>query len=303
MSTVDPQAAGDRMWEQQSRFSRRAEVVRVDRLTLTGTVRIRARVTDDRPFDYTPGQFVAIQEDVPGVGLQHSPYCMFVPYAGDRHFEMLLRVFPEGPLSHYLASMKPGTPLHFRGPQGRSMLPKEPDSELILMATGVGISPYHALVRHLLATRDRRRIRLYWGLRLVEDICLTDALDALAAAHPNFTYAITLSQPPPEWTGLRGRLTESVPPLLETLGGKRFYLSGNGAMAEEMEIALSEMGVDRFFMHQERFFNARLRADPATIEAIVSRFIASDLFSPHAELQAPLLFAIERDIHGRKIGG
>src|SRR5947199_269342 len=78
-------------------------------------------------------------------------------------------------------------------------------------------------------------IRLYWGLRLVDDICLTDDLDRLAAALPDFRYAISLSQPSPDWSGLRGRLTESVPPLLETLGGKRFYLAGNGAMCEEME--------------------------------------------------------------------
>jgi NAD(P)H-flavin reductase len=303
MATVDPRSAGDRMWEQASRFNRRAEVVHVDRLTVTGTVLIRARVTDKLPFEYTPGQFVAIQEDVPGVGLQSSPYCMFLPQPEDREFEMLLRVFPEGPLSHYLASTSPGTPLHFRGPSGRSMIPKESDTELVMLATGVGISPLHSLIRHLLETGDTRRIRLYWGLRLMEDICLTDELDELAAAYPTFTYAITLSQPAPEWTGLRGRLTESVPPLLETLGGKRFYLAGNGAMAEEMEIALSDMGVDRHFMTQERFFNVRHRPERATIDAIVARFVAHDLFSPHAELQAPLLFAIERDVHGRKMGG
>ncbi len=302
MTTDDPRSSGDRMWEQESRFSRRAQVVSVDRLTVTGTVRIRARVTDSRPFDYKPGQFLAIQDDVPGVGLQHSPYCMFVPVSEDRTFEMLIRVFPEGPLSHHLASMRPGAPLSFRGPSGRSMLPKDDHSELVLLATGVGISPFHALLLHVLPRGDRRRIRLFWGLRLVEDICLTDELDALAAAYPNFSYAISLSQPSDDWTGLRGRLTESVPPLLETLGGKRYYLSGNGAMAEEMEIALSDMGVDRTFLHQERFFNARHHADQATVDAIVARFVASDLFSPRAEAQAPLLFAIERDVHGRKVG-
>lgn len=74
-------------------------------------------------------------------------------------------------------------------------------------------------------------------------------------------------------------------------------------MAEEIEIALSGMGVDRTFIHQERFFNARHHADLATVDAIVARFVASDLFSPYAEQQAPLLFAIERDVHGRKVGG
>ena len=45
MATVDPRSSGDRMWERESRFGRRAEVVFVDRLTETGTVRIRGRVT------------------------------------------------------------------------------------------------------------------------------------------------------------------------------------------------------------------------------------------------------------------
>lgn len=303
MATVDPQSSGDPMWEHESRFSRRAEVVSVDRLTETGTVRIRARVTDDKAFDFRPGQFLAFQEDVPGVGIQRSPYCMLVPQAPDRSFEMLIRVFPEGPLSHHLASMRPGTPLAFRGPSGRSMLPRDDDdSELVMLATGVGISPLHSVIVHLLRARDRRRVRLFWGLRLEDDICLTDELDALAGAHPGFTYAISLSQPSEGWPGLRGRLTETVPQHLETLGGKRYYLSGNGAMCEEMELALSGMGVDRSLIRQERFFNVGYHADPATIDAIAARFVAHDLFSPLAEAQAPLLFAIERDVHGRKVG-
>lgn len=303
MAAVDPQSSGDRMWEHESRFGRRAEVVSVERLTQTGTVRIRARVTDDKPFDFRPGQFLAFQEDVPGVGLQRSPYCMFQPPAPDRSIEMLIRVFPEGPLSHYLASMRPGTPLAFRGPSGRSMVPKDDDdSELVMLATGVGISPLHSVIVHLLRAGDRRRVRLFWGLRLDDDICLTDELDALAADHPSFTYAISLSQPSGTWTGLRGRLTETVPPLLETLGGKRYYLSGNGAMCEEMELAFSGMGVDRTLIRQERFFNVGHHADPATIDAIAARFVAHDLFSPLSEAQAPLLFAIERDVHGRKVG-
>ena len=156
MATVDPRSSGDRMWERESRFGRRAEVVFVDRLTETGTVRIGARVTDDQPFDFKPGQFLAFQEDVPGVGVQRSPYCMFQPPAPDRSIEMLIRVFPEGPLSHYIASMRPGMPLAFRGPSGRSMLPKDDDvdSELVMLATGVGISPLHSVIVHLL--RDGR---------------------------------------------------------------------------------------------------------------------------------------------------
>jgi len=308
MPTVDPDPDGqgnrarEQMWERESRFSRRAEVVAVRRLTATGTVMVEARVTDDGPFDYLPGQFVAIEEDVPSEGRQHSPYCLFNPPTGGRDFQMLIRVFPEGPLAHYLAAMRPGTPLHFRGPSGRSLMPRQPGWDLVLLATGVGLSPCHSLVAELLRADDRRSIRLFWGLRLVEDICLTDVLDELAGAHPNFSYAISLSQPEPGWEGLRGRLTESVPPLLERLGDTVFYLTGNGAMAEEMEIGLSGMGVDRTYIHQERFFNVRHTPDAATVQAVLGRFVAGDLDPPHLQQQAPLLFAIDRDVHGRSMG-
>ena len=50
-------------------------------------------------------------------------------------------------------------------------------------------------------------------------------LEALAATHDRFSYAITLSQPSEDWTGLRGRLGESVPPHLPTRGGKRYSRS------------------------------------------------------------------------------
>jgi ferredoxin-NADP reductase len=311
MTTPDPQAGepprpapspGEAAWTRVSRYDRRAEVVAVDWLTGTGTVKVTAEVVDSRPFEYLPGHFVAIEEDVPGAGLRHSPYCIFTPPSAGRTFQMLVRVFPEGLLAQYLSSLSPGDPIHFRGPSGRSMVPKSPDTTLVLLATGVGISPFNSLVRHLLEQGDERPIVLYWGLRLTDDICLVDELGRLAAEHPSFSYRISLSQPPPDWRGLRGRVTESVPPLLETLGGQAFYLSGNGAMCEEMETALSDFGVDRTLIHQERFFNVRHKPDAATLDAIRSRFVANDLFSPYVEAKAPLLFAIERDIKGRAVG-
>lgn len=277
-------------WETVSRYDRRAVVVAVDRLTHTGTVKITLEVSDERPFVFLPGYWIGIEEDVPGVGVRHSPYCIFSPPHGDdRSFAILPRVFPEGPLAAHLASLRRGDQIRFRGPAGRSMLPKEPDSDLILLATGVGISPFYSLCQHLLAQGDHRRIELYWGLRLTDDICLVNDLDELAARHSNFSYQISLSEPPPGWSQLRGRVTESVPPLLDRLGGKLFLLSGNGAMVEEMETALSTRGVDRRFIHGERFFNIRHRPDPATMDAIVDRFIARDLWAGLTNMDDPAL--------------
>lgn len=272
-------------WGRASRYDRRAEIVGTERLTDTGTVRISFRVTDDQPFGFSPGQWIGLEDEVPGVGPRRSPYCIFSPPSEDRRFELLLRVLPDGPLSQHLASLDRGYPINFRGPLGRPMVPKPPDTELILLATGVGIAPLYSLCRHLMATGERRPMRLYWGLRLTDDICLLDELNEVADGLANFTYQISLSEPPDDWPHLRGRVTESVPPLLEKLGGARFYLSGNGAMVEEMELALCSLGVDRTLIAEERFFNVKHRADRATMEAIMARFVAHDLVPADTNLR------------------
>lgn len=287
-SRADPLGESlERRWHTVSRYPRRARVTAVDHLTPTGTVHLRFEVVDDEPFAFEPGQFVGIQARFEPWGYRRSPYCIYSPPNDERTFELLVRVVADGPLSQYLASRQEGDMVAFRGPTGRSMLPSGTEREIVLLATGVGIAPFMSLARHLLAAGSRQPIRLYWGLRLVEDICCTDDLDDLAASHPSFRYAITLSQPGPRWTGLRGRLTESFPPLLDSLD-KHFYLCGNGAMTEELAAVLNELGVARDDLYEEPYFNRRHDPDPRVLDSIRRRFAFRDLVSPVVDPDKPL---------------
>jgi NAD(P)H-flavin reductase len=175
------------------------------------------------------------------------------------------------------------------------MVPRDLDRDLVLVATGVGVGPFYPLASQLLADGFDRPIELFWGLRVPEDIFLTDELDRLAREHPNFSYRISLSDPPPDWPGLRGRVTESVPPLLTRLGGKHFILCGNGSMIEEVAAALLDVGVAQQCVYEEAYFNGRHVADPAVVAAIRGRFVADDLFSAFAHREASL-FTLERSL-------
>lgn len=280
--------ARERKLVRVDRYDRRAQLTAHEELTPTGTVLMSLEVVDDKPFGFEPGHFVGITAEVAEHGVRRSPYCIASSPNEQRTFRLLVRLVPEGPLSYYLAGLRIGDVIRFRGPSGRSMVPKELDTEVVLLATGVGVGPCLPLARHLLSQHPERRIRLYWGLRLVDDICMLDELDELTREHESFTYAISLSQPPPAWSGLRGRVTESVPGLLKTLGDKSFCLVGNGAMTQEMATALSDFGVDERRIHEEVYFNVRHRPDPAVLDAIRERFVADDLFSPYAHQKAGL---------------
>ena len=290
-------AAPERKLQRIDYYDRRAEVTACEALTSTQTVRISFRVADNRPFAFNPGQFVGIQAEVEG-GWRRTPYCIVSPPNDERTFQLLIRLVREGPLSYYLGGLRPGDVIAFRGPLGRSMIPKTSDEELVLLATGVGVGPFLSLVHVLRERRFEQPVRLFWGLRLEEDICLLDELDELVASYPQFRYDITLSQPSPAWTGMRGRITESVPPLITTLGGKRYYLVGNGAMIEEMLIPLSDLGVDRTFIYEEPFFNARHKPDPRSLEETRGRFVAHDLFSANTDAYG--LLHPERPLTGRR---
>lgn len=282
-------------WTEVSRYDRKAVVVGTEWLTTTGTVRIAFQIIDDHPFDFSAGQWLALEDEVPGVGPRRSPYCIYSPPSDDGRFDLLIRVLPDGPLSQHLASLEIGYPINFRGPRGRPILPKAHDENLVMLATGVGIAPLYSLLGYLMRVGETRPVRLYWGLRLTDDICLIDELDELVAGLADFSYAISLSQPPPDWAQLRGRLTETVPALVPKLGGTRFYLCGNGAMVEEIEMAIVSLGVDRTSIFEEKFFNLKHLPERSTMEAIRARFVADDLTTANSRLRTQVWRASARE--------
>jgi ferredoxin-NADP reductase len=284
------EAAQDRLekqWHRAKAYDRKAVVLGSDLLAPTGTLLLSLQVVDGEGFDFLPGQFVGIAAPLGRTRRRRSPYCI-LSAAGDGSFRLLVRVVPEGPLSLQLAELSPGDVIDFRGPTGRSMLPREAATELVLLATGVGVSPLVALANRVLGAGEKRRVRLLWGLRLEADICLLRELDELVAAYPNFSYQISLSQPGPGWRGLRGRLDESAPAVIGNLEGNHFYLVGNGDMTSVFAAALRELGVDHTMLYEEAFFNGSLRGEPTAVATLRTRLLGDAPLSPVISGEAEL---------------
>lgn len=269
-----------------SRLQRRAQLVRRGELTPTGTILLGFAVVDHEPFRFLPGQFVAVDMDHPELGYRRSPYCLYGASEEDRMFDLLVRVVPDGPVSIFLGDLEIGDVIGFRGPSGHSMVPREPDTHLILIATGVGMGPCRCLLRHLAGSEPDRRATLYWGLREKDDVCLLDELLALERALPNFDWHVSMSCSDSDWPPLKGRVTETVPPLLETLADKHFYLTSNGAMISEMSAALRDVGVPSSRIYEESFFNHKHRPSAEEVEVIAARFVASDLMTPLTHIES-----------------
>jgi CDP-4-dehydro-6-deoxyglucose reductase len=164
-------------------------------------------------------------------------------------------VSPGGPGSQWLLARQTGDQVKLMGPLGRFVVEHESPRKKVFVATGTGIAPFHSM---LLDETDNQLIKenmsLYWGLRHKEDIFINCELEKLDIDRASFSYYLTLSQPPEDWKGLTGHVTDHIFENEENLISCDFYLCGNKKMITELTEKLMLAGVPRERMKFDPFF-------------------------------------------------
>ena len=241
-----------------------------------GSMWLTLEANDGEAAAFEPGHVLGLGiEHADGKYLRHA----YTVTRGDpcrRRFSHVYRVIPEGRLTPLLEKMQPGEFLSFHGP-GHTPIQKEvhPEASRIAgLATGTGIGPLYGYAEKALAEGERRLIMLHVGVRDESDICLRDELEFLRGRYVNFSYHFTLTRPGPSWKGQRGRLTDTVPPLLGCFHDLHVHLVGNGEMVNLVRPALYEAGMPGDRVSIETYFNHHAKPDPAAIRALAERFCA-----------------------------
>lgn len=113
---------------------------------------------------------------------------------------------PPGVVSSYLFNLREGDTVEVAGPFG-DFRAQETGREMVFIGGGVGMAPLRAIIHdQLTRIGTDRKIRFFYGARSRTDLFYEEEFEALAAAHPNFTWTPALSDPAPEdnWTGATG---------------------------------------------------------------------------------------------------
>jgi NAD(P)H-flavin reductase len=170
-------------------------------------------------------------------------------------FDLLADISPAGVGSTFLANAPIGSEVKVLGPLGRFIISEGTDeSELVFLATGSGIAPIKSMILDQLQVKgDKRPMTLYWGMRHVEQLFWVEEFTQLAEAFPHFSFHPVISQPMPEWTLCRGRVTDCLrthQPHTEKAG---YYICGNAPMLQEVMQILTERGVPVDRQHHEKF--------------------------------------------------
>ncbi len=126
--------------------------------------------------------------------------------------DLLIKKYPDGPMSTHLHDMEPGQRLDIKGP-----LPKYPWSEnkhdhIALIAGGTGITPMYQLCRTIFKNpNEKTKVTLVFGNVNEEDILLKKEFQELENTYPQrFRAFYVLDNAPKEWKGGSGYITKDL---------------------------------------------------------------------------------------------
>jgi len=102
-----------------------------------------------------------------------------------------------GVTSNYLCDLAPGATVAVTGPAGKTLLlPEDPASNLILVATGTGIAPFRAFLRRIYLERPEWTIpvvNLFFGARTAAECLYREELEAFLD-YPGFHLTTAFSR-------------------------------------------------------------------------------------------------------------
>jgi len=140
------------------------------------------------------------------------PYTPISDEDAKGYVDLLVKQYPNGPMSTHIHSLKPGDKLDVKGP-----LPKYPwtankHEHIGLIAGGTGITPMYQLIRAIFNNpEDKTKVTLVFGNVSEEDILLKKELAELENTYPQrFRAFYTLDKPPKEWVGGSGVVTKEL---------------------------------------------------------------------------------------------
>ncbi|MGN6151735.1 MAG: ferredoxin reductase [Lysobacteraceae bacterium] len=143
---------------------------------------------------FAPGQHLNVSAEIDGTRVTRS-YSLSDAPRTDGRIAITVKAIPGGRLGRHLCeTARIGDVLDLGPAFGDMTLPARPEGAWLFLAAGSGITPFMAMIRAQAAAGMPMPITLAYWARSREEQCFVDELRALAARHPDFTFAPVLTR-------------------------------------------------------------------------------------------------------------
>jgi NAD(P)H-flavin reductase/hemoglobin-like flavoprotein len=228
-----------------------ADVVGHDRRTFDVAV---VKVKPRNPFGYQPGQSISLETELrPKLWRYYSPANAPRP---DGTMELHVKARDGGPVSSALVrQLVVGDVLRLGPPLGHLGLDRDSDRDLLLVAGGMGLAPLKALIDQVARFGPKRRVDLFVGARIEDQLYDRTDLDRLAAENPwlSVTYAVSDDKESSLEHGDIGDVVDRHGPWRS----RDVYIAGPAPMVEDTQARLLASGLPQERIRAEVFAPSR----------------------------------------------
>lgn len=178
-------------------------------------------------------------------GAPHEPHLMVATRLRDTAFKRTLR------------TLTPGSKVRIEGPFGSMTLHRKTVRPAVILAGGIGITPFRSMIVQATAANTGHSLFLFYSNRRPEDAAFLAELQELARQHKNLTLVATmtnLENSQADWSGETGHISlELLMKYVTDLADPIYYTAGPPALVAAMKDLLNEAGVDEDDVNSEDF--------------------------------------------------
>lgn len=220
-----------------------------------GTIAFHFRKPEN--FVYEPGQTISLvlprADGSEPPTQKHTFSLVSAPYQDDLCIATRMR---DSEFKQALGALQPGAAFRFSGPYGKLTLPSDTARPIVLIAGGIGITPYMSMLQHAAHEKLAHKLLLLYSNRKPEDAAFLGTLQALAQHNPNLHMHATMTDlQGAAWSGPTQHLdSKTIQNAVGTLVNPIYYLVGAPGMIEALTDTLRGLGIDDDDIRSEGFY-------------------------------------------------
>lgn len=205
-----------------------------------------------KELNYLPGQHLPIELKIDGKKVARRYTLSSSPSRKGRLAISVKRV-DGGHVSNWLLdNLQVGDVLEAQTPEGNFKL-VEHESPLLLLSAGSGVTPMLSMLRYLADHNQVNDVVFYHQCRTIEDIPCREEIEKLNQAHQGLRVIISLTQPPIDWFGLKGRFSLSHLKQVPNVSDRQVFVCGPDGFMNKAKNLLLKQGLPENAYHQEAF--------------------------------------------------